>query len=504
MKSFNLLTENWIPVQQQGQFETISLKRLLCRDEDWQICMSRDDMELAALQLIVCIVQVMFMPDDEDCLMDAYKKPMSEADYDKGILPFMEWFDVLHPEYPFMQTASVKPDIKNKKVENGSSIQKLFVGLPEESSKSGSSNAFFNSSDEIECVCLGESVIALFQQATNGFSLGGQFYSVGLKGSMPITTLIQERNLRKCVWCNVLNKEFIKRTSSLLDGDKNNQPTWVVSPSFDSKSPEYAHTIGLLRGLFWQPARVKLDVDDTFKVKGFFKEQGMSYVKDFWHHPHTPIDIIRLKNNKESPFLSAKQDLPLWGQMLSFFYTQSPEKEGISRALVVSHYAQTIGRKKPINLVVGGYVKGKSTESLAGRKHEMYSISSGWENQIAEMSLLVSYGLDAQKALDDAVYSFGKELKEIRIVRNKEKPSKLITNLKNQAKKLYFNNSEELFHSIMRELDVNDISKYNDNFVQLAIGTFDTIFLPYEHDPKLLKAIVTGRRGLIKKLVKIR
>lgn len=39
MKSFNLLTENWIPVQQQGKFETISLKRLLCKDEDWQICL---------------------------------------------------------------------------------------------------------------------------------------------------------------------------------------------------------------------------------------------------------------------------------------------------------------------------------------------------------------------------------------------------------------------------------------------------------------------------------
>ncbi|MDD4804776.1 MAG: type I-E CRISPR-associated protein Cse1/CasA [Candidatus Pacebacteria bacterium] len=505
MKSFNLLTENWIPVQQQGQFETISLKRLLCRDEDWQICMSRDDMELAALQLIVCIVQVVFMPDDEDCLMDAYKKPMNEADYDKGILSLMEWFDVLHPKYPFMQTANVKPEIKNKKVVNWASIQKLFVGLPEESSTSESSNAFFNAGDEIDCISFGESVIALFQQATNGFSLGGRFYSVGLKGSMPITTLIQESSLRKCIWCNVINKDFLKETSSLLDGDKNNQPTWVVSPSFDSKSPEYAHTIGLLRGLFWQPARVKLDVDDNFQVKGFFKEQGMSYVKDFWQHPHTPIDIIRLKNNnqKEKPFLSAKQDLPLWGQMLSFFYTQSTEQEGFSRALVVSHYAKIVGRKKSINLAVGGYVQGNSTESLAGRKHEMYSISSGWENQIAEMSLLISYGLDAQKALDYSIYSFGKELREIRIVRNKEKPSKLITNLMNQAKNLYFNNSEEIFHSIMRELDVNDVSKYNDNFVQLAIGTFDTIFLPYEHDPKLLKAIVMGRKELIKKLMKI-
>lgn len=507
MKSFNLLTENWIPVQQQGQFETISLKRLLCKDEDWQICLSRDDMELATLQLIVCIVQVVFMPDDEDCLKNAYNEPMREADYEKGILPFMEWFDVLHPKYPFMQTADVKA--KETKSDgqcpkNRTSFQKLFVGLPEKSSDSPLSKAFFNTVDEIENTHYGEFAIALFQQATNGFSLGGSKFSVGLKGSMPLTTLIQVDNLRKSVWSNVVNKDYLQQNTSLLDGNKNNSPSWVIPPSFDKNKPEHAHNIGLLRGLFWQPAKIKLDLDENLQLTGILTEPGMSYVEGFWRHPHTPIDEMAFKENKSSkkPFLSLRRDFPVWTEMLSFFYTKKSGQEGTSRALVVSHYEQTVGRGKPINLVVGGYVKGNSLESLAGRKHEMYSISSGWENQIAEMSLLVSYGLDAQKALNYAIYSFGKELEEIRIVRNEEKESKLITNLKDQAKKLYFNNSEQIFHSIMRELDVNDISKYNDNFVQLAIGTFDTIFLPYEHDPKLLKAIVTGRRELTKKLMK--
>lgn len=508
MTGFNLLTEDWIPVQKQGQLETISLKRLLCNDEDWQICLSRDDMEMAALQLIVCIVQVVFMPDDEDDLLDTYSKPMNEVDYEKGILPFMEWFDLLHPKYPFMQCADVKTkDVKSKDQipKNWTSFQKLFIGLPEITSNSPSSKAFFNTVYEIDNAFYGEIAIAIFQQATNGFSLGGSQFAVGLKGSMPSTTLIQEKNLRKSIWVNVINKDYLNQKTSLLDGNKNNDPSWVVLPSFDKSSPENAQNIGLLRGLFWQPAKIKLFIDENRKLSGFLTEPGMSYFEGFWKHPHTPIDEITFKENNSSkkPFLSLRRDYPVWTEMLSYFYTKNPGQGGASRALVVSHYEQTIGRGKSINLVVGGYVKGGSQESIAARKHELYGISSGWENQIAEINLLISYGLDAQKALDYAIYSFGKELNEIRIIRNKEQESNLIKKLKEQTKKNYFAGSEPVFHSIMRRLDVSDISKYKNCFVQLAMGTFETIFSPYEHDPKLLKAVVAGRRTLTRNLAKI-
>lgn len=508
MESFNLLTENWIPVQQQGQTATISLKRLLCNDEDWQICLSRDDMEMAALQLIVCIVQVVFMPDDENDLIDSYEKPMSEADYQKGILPFMEWFDLLHPEYPFMQCVDVKTKDANSKGQapkNWTSFQKLFVGLPEITSSSPSSNAFFNTVEEINNALYGETAIAIFQQATNGFSLGGAKFAVGLKGSMPLTTLIKVDKLRESIWCNVVNKEYLQQNTSLLDENKNNNPSWVVSPSFDKNKPESAHHIGLLRGLFWQPAKIKLYTNENQQLTGFLTKPGMSYFEGFWRHPHTPINELAFKENKSSkkPFLSLRRDYPVWTEMLSYFYLKNSGQEGASRALIVSHYEQIIGRGRPINLVVGGYVKGGSQESLATRKHELYAISSGWEKQAAEINLLISYGLDAQKALEYAVYSFGKELNEIRIVKNKERDSNLIKNLKEQTKKMYFAGSELVFHSILRELDVSDISNCKNHFVQLAMSTFDAIFLPFEHDPKLLKAVVAGRKTLARNLMKI-
>jgi CRISPR system Cascade subunit CasA len=187
----NLLINEWIPVEWDKKIQRISLKKLLCEEHDFKIKTFRDDMELATLQLLVCIVQVVFMPADKKALKARWQSPMTEAEYQQGIENYLDWFDMLHPKTPFMQTGSVQPEKGNK---NWASLQKLFMGLPEKSSSSPTSSAFFDTPDEITSIPIGDAAIALFQQATNGFSLGGVGYSVGLKGSMPLTTLIISEN----------------------------------------------------------------------------------------------------------------------------------------------------------------------------------------------------------------------------------------------------------------------------------------------------------------------
>jgi len=142
----------------------------------------------------------------------------------------------------------------------------------------------------------------------------------------------------------------------------------------------------------------------------------LSFSKFYWEHPHTPIDMLKLANNdpKEKPYLSARNDLPLWGQMLELLYKQT-DKKGVSAALVVQQFSKVFrgqpGKQASLHLAVGAYVKGGSAEKIAGRKHEIYSLPSGWENQAAEMKLLINYGLEAQKTLNTAVYNFGRHLK---------------------------------------------------------------------------------------------
>lgn len=492
----NLLIDNWIPVSSNGEAQRISLKQLLCDKEnnDWYIAALRDDMDLAALQLIVSLVQVVLMPKDAKALKKYWSEPMIETDYDQAIQPFIDWFDLLHPQMPFMQTDSVIPEKSNK---NWASLQKLFVGLPEKTSASASSNGFFNTPDEIHSVHLGDAAIALFQQATNGFSLGGAAFSVGLKGSMPLTTLVLGENLRKTIWTNVLSKAFLMEKSPELLNAEIQQPTWVIAPH--TSKQENALYIGLLRGLFWQPAKIKLEVKNGLAT-GFFKNTGMCSVPGFWQHPHTPIDMLRLHtgNAKEKPFLSARNDLPLWGQMLSFFYTQQvkvveTQQEGTSCALVVQQYKDnSTWRGRDIKLAIGGYVKGGSAESLAGRKHETYSLATDWENRSAEMDRLIIMGLDVYKKLDWAINEFARIA--IDKGKHKAKESGFKKAVKGKAKQAYFDNSESLMHSVLRKWAWDeDIAPYQKQFADLARTIFEQIMAPYEHEPKMLQAIIESR-----------
>ena len=443
MPEYNLLTESWIPVQER---QKIILKELLCGQDKRSLVLNRDDMEMACLQLIVCIVQVIFMPKDFEQLQALYDSPMEKEDYDKGISSFKDWFDVLHPEYPFMQT---KIDFKNKK-SKVKSLQKLFIGLP--AGGSASSNAHFNRTNEVEELDLGQTAIALFQQATNGHSLGGNFFSVGLKGSIPVTTLIYDpsQDLRKTIWCNICHRKFLIE-KQLIDPDnpKIEEPTWVKPASFNEKEPEYTHKIGLMRGLFFQPAKVQLEISKEGKAIHFFTESGLSYTKNFWGHPHTPMDIKKFKENDKDkkPYMALSfKDGSLWTQMLGFLYAKQPDQERHSRALAVDSYMDGIGHRKHIYLAVGGYIKGKSTESVFGRKHEMYTLKSGWNDRYADIKELVNSALEAKKCLKDSIYVLGQNLKSENssqdqkksILKKKQKESSFIKSLKEKAKQIYF------------------------------------------------------------------
>ena len=491
MKSYNLLTEQWIPIDNG---ETISLKTLLCSNNQHWLKLDRDDMEMACLQLVISIVQVVFMPKDKEELIRRYKNPIKKTDYDEYIENFKKWFDLLHGEYPFMQTKDVKEG-------NYATLQKLFVGLPEKTSISGSSNAFFHRVDEVKATGLGEAAIALFQQATNGLSLGGRAFSCGLKGSMPATTLVydESRRLRETVWCNVLHKKYV---DSCYCEDRNNKPTWVDPISFDKSNPEQACKIGLIRGLFWQPAKVKLSVKDNQAV-GFFKETGLSYVKGFWYHPHTPINNIqnfKKQNEKIKPYLSLSREEPLWAQMLGFLYSEESRDE-YSRASVVDEYAKGIGKGKMIYLAVGGYIKGKSAESLLGRKHELYCLTSGWEDKYSDFKDLVKSGLDTEKALENSMSILGKNMKwgDEEGEKGQEK-SNFIKSLKTKASKMYFDNSETLMHENLKQFDFAKLQESKKAFIKLAKECFENVVHSYENNPKFIKAIALSRQYLNGKL----
>ena len=93
--------------------------------------MPRDDMELAALQLLICLVQVIFTPSNKQQWQQRIKQPLTADEYEQAVARMMDWFDLLHPQYPFMQTRGVTAT-------DPTPIQKLLIGLPE-----GNNHVFF-------------------------------------------------------------------------------------------------------------------------------------------------------------------------------------------------------------------------------------------------------------------------------------------------------------------------------------------------------------------------
>ena len=63
----NLLIDNWIPVRPRngGKVQIINLHSLYCSRDQWRLSLPRDDMELAALALLVCIGQIIAPAKDD-------------------------------------------------------------------------------------------------------------------------------------------------------------------------------------------------------------------------------------------------------------------------------------------------------------------------------------------------------------------------------------------------------------------------------------------------------
>ncbi len=143
----------------------------------------------------------------KQCLSGSHPRGL---DFEQGIKPYIDWFDLFHAETPFMQ-------IKEFNAEETTPIQKLFLGLP-----AGNNHAFFNEVGEVKVSDPSDIAITLFNQNSNAPGFSGK-QKAGLRGPTPINTLIKRETLRKTVWVNVLHHEFINQ----LYPAGNNKPVWV-------------------------------------------------------------------------------------------------------------------------------------------------------------------------------------------------------------------------------------------------------------------------------------
>lgn len=332
----NLLIDPWIPIRKGADFGQISYKELLCSEQpELQVALPRDDLELACIQMLAALTQVIFMPKDKKELHERVKTPLSEKEFEEGIEKYKEWFDLDHPKWPFMQTRGVTSD-------KLTTMQKLMIGMPEKTSTSPFAHCFFNEPTEVLAVCPGVAAIALFNQASNSPSFGGGFKG-SLRGAAPISTMINAKNLRDTVWMNILPEDKLEIILPWYEATKeNDKPVWVEQILTGEIQP---YTIGFFRGLFWQPAHIELVKSDQKQIcnvlggvpqdcyTGFKAERFGFELKAPWVHPYSPRQLLTDGTVKYLKFEGAE---PAWTQLTQYLFDS--QASGYTPAAVIANH----------------------------------------------------------------------------------------------------------------------------------------------------------------------
>lgn len=504
----NLLKDQWIPARPlpTGSPEKISLQRLLCGEEKWEVCLPRDDMELAAIQLLVCITQTLIIPKTATELKQRIAKPLSEIEYNAVIQPYDDWFQLDHPQYPFMQMKGAKSITQ---------MDKLMTGL-----NSATNCCFVNEPGLATQLCGGCTALALFNLASCSPSFGGGF-KPGLRGpATPITTLVQGRHLRETVWLNVLHEPEVKRIMPWYHEAKYQKPTWAEPIKANEKIA--AQQIGLSRGLFWQPAYVDVlpssgsglcsccgfqsdTLHSTFnKDKFYFEVDGK------WPHPHSPMILAQKKGELKEEHASFKTSTaPSWTQLARFVIQQSIDAnnaEGQQPAAVVLQVRQLYGHQaQKLHLLVGGYLNRGGQASVLGRRHDVFTLNNGWDRHPNVIKQLVSTGIGYKDALSKALWVFVNGLKEAKgNDGNKVKGLGEKLKLYEVATRQFYRRSEPTIQDTLARIDFTEpapaLTKMSAILKRTVSDLFEESVRPYLQDPQLIKTMAVARRTLNKHL----
>lgn len=494
----NLLTDHWIPVRpvNGGTPQAITLEQLLCGDKHWLLSLPRDDMELAALQLLICLVQVSWIPENEQALHSYVTKPLSMDAFRQGISKWQDTFCLDHPEHPFMQ-------VKGVDAKEPTGMDKLLAGL------TGATNCtFINEPGQGEALCCGCTAIVLFNQANNAPSFGGGFKS-GLRGGSPVTTLVQAvdsrfTDLRTTIWLNVLTQSSLVT----LMGDElqlSQLPTWQ-QPIVAGASIAAAN-IGLVRGLFWQPDHIELcpaigagqctgcgqHVDQRYS--GFFKAKFNFTVDGTWPHPHSPRLLQVKKGETQEKFLAFTTSAPSWTQLSRVLVKLQPEKGDAQLPAAVVNQCGKIFRHAKTQLIVGGYRNNQA--SILERRHEVMTINQGWQDYSEVIEAVVQIGLNYKTALRKSLYTFVEGVKTSEIKGAGVAVHEL-------AERQYYRQSELLIPNLLATLNFSEpltqLDALRNQLQQLCIALFEQVTAPYQHHPKLVRTLAVARKSLCKHL----
>lgn len=306
----DLLKDRWIPASDERSRGRLSLGDVLCTERGYEANSPRDDFDAASVTLAASIVQTLFPDLGDEELVARERVPLEAHELERRAAAHAETFQLFHLTHPFMQTRGIDrpPKVAGQ----------LVPGSPGETSHLHGNRA----TAAPRRLCAPCATLALYTRATMTPSFGGG-YCNSLRGGAPIDFHVRGPNLRRTIWRNVVAAST-RRTLIPEHARLNDLPTWV-SPIPEATAVS-ADTIGLVRGLLWQPASIELLPDSEPGRCDLCGDDGVATVSRFraskfkvvvsgsFPHPRgARISFVDKKTDERRTFFASYTDTsPAW------------------------------------------------------------------------------------------------------------------------------------------------------------------------------------------------
>jgi CRISPR system Cascade subunit CasA len=309
--------------------------------------------------------------------------------------------------------------------------------------------------------------------------------------------------LRETVWRNVVTLALVQgRLPGYVPDFNRDKPTWI-EPIVKNESI-FSTDIGLLRGLFWQPAHVELipsvvesvcDLTSQSFPMGYekFSSEKFSYnMQGVWPHPHGVMIAAKKKGKLEHKFSSFTTTAPAWTQLSEFVVSglNADTGEGTTPAAPVQQASQL--DPSQLHLIVGGY-RNKQAAVLE-RRHELISLAQGWSENSDYLVRLVNVGKGTKTILRGKLY--------YAVQGDKKKDLKGIgAPIHETGEKLFYARTEGVLHEFFQ--DSMTFKEYKVSRGRLAVSLaeickqiFNELTDSYAHKPELVPIIAVARRSM--------
>lgn len=487
---FNVLTDAWIPLDEDGRARHVSYIELLAGERDAaDLVHPRDDTRFYARMLLSALTQALFPAKDARELRQRIAEPLSREVVEERIEDVKGDFELLG-EGAFLQSSGAS-------ARENATPSLFFDGRHD----------LFRPAHAYTALCLRCAPAVLY--GVQGFATaGGRGYSPGVRGGPPITTLIGLESVRRTVWANTLSEQERRRVAYADD---------PPSPWSTAEAVKVGETIGLVEGLFWQPRAVELAIADDGACGACGEYGARALAAGYaakskvaggtFRHPFSPAwEDSSPKAKRPWSFRNFRADRPAWTGFSDLVSdARGTGKRGEKLARPAPVVRQWVERLEPgdsaASLLVLDYAADKAR--ILGRVTESFPLS----NKIVDPEFadyvrdLVGRAEAALRHLEGALLSVRRRPN----ANQKGKGSKAKGYWLPDATAAFWQRTEGPFWAAFDAYlgdGPDEDAAFVDCLRRTALALFDEHTKSSESDPQWLAHIVRARRGLVQGLAR--